>query len=224
MKLHLLYNLLTYKRREIMELSELKNFDYFILLIIFVSSYFGCKKGFIESFVDFFAWVGSAIIVFDSYEKIFEFFNGFIPSKFVAACISSLGVYVALVILISLFGVRVIKFCSSFTGSNLDKFIGTLFGFIRGFLVGVAIFWSFSVALFAINDKEMPDWFMKAKGYKILKISSDVISESLTSEEGRKKFFDNIQKKSNKLEEEIKDNAKKKKNDISSSSSDYFEQ
>ena len=209
-----------------MELSELKNFDYLILLIVFASAYFGCKKGFIESFVDFFAWVGSAIIVFDSYDFTFKLVNEYIPSKFVSACVASLGVYIALVILISLFGVRVIKFTSTFVGSTFDKFIGTMFGMLRGFLVGVAIFWSLSVALIAMNGKDMPEWFIKAKSYKVLKLSSDSIVEALSSEEGRKKFFENLEKKSDKLEDELKDKTAKKNTEIkkSVSSSEYFEQ
>jgi membrane protein required for colicin V production len=210
-----------------MELSELQNFDYFIILIVLVSSYFGLKKGFVESFVDFFAWVGSAVIVFDSYEALYKLINSYVPSTFISASIASIGVYAALVISISMFGVRVIKFCSQFTGSNLDKFIGTVFGAIRGFLVGVAIFWSISVILLAINGKDkIPDWFIKAKTYKVLKISSDSLTEALSSEEGRRKFFQNIEKKSDELNDEIKDNTIKKNEEIkkSVSSSEYFEE
>ena len=93
-------------------------------------------------------------------------------------------------------------------------------------MVGVAIFWSLSVALIAMNGKDMPEWFIKAKSYKVLKLSSDSIVEALSSEEGRKKFFENLEKKSDKLEDELKDKTAKKNTEIkkSVSSSEYFEQ
>ena len=86
-----------------MDLSELRNLDYLVLIIIAISVYFAYHKGFIESFVDFFAWVGSAFLVFDNYNLIFDFLNAYIPSKLICGIAASLGVYVAMVILISMF-------------------------------------------------------------------------------------------------------------------------
>jgi membrane protein required for colicin V production len=208
-----------------MELSELKNLDYFMAIIVLASSYFACKKGFIESFLDFTAWVGSAIIVLDAYDFTYNLLNEYIPSKFICAFISSVGLYIALVIGISFLCLKFLKLVSSFVGGNTDKFLGVIFGAVRGFLIASLIFWSLYMALFAINDKSFPDWFTKAKSYKILKMSSDAIVEALTSKDQRLNMLKTIERKSNSLEKEMKDTASEKASEVKkvTTSSDYFD-
>lgn len=208
-----------------MELSELKNFDYFIAIIIISSSYLACKKGFIESFLDFLAWVGSAIIVLDSYNFVFDLLNGFIPSKFICAFVASVGLYIILVISISVLGIKILKVASKFVGGNTDKFIGVIFGALRGFLIAAAVFWSLYVVLFAINDRHFPEWFSKAKSFKMLKMSSDVIVDLLTSEEQRKNILKSIEKKSDSLDSEMKNQASDKASEIKkiTTADEYFD-
>lgn len=209
-----------------MELSELKNFDYFIAAIIIFSSYLGCKKGFIESFLDFMAWAGSAIIVLDSYTFTFELLNEYIPSKFICGLVASIGLYIILVIAISMLGLKIIKLTSKFAGSTVDKFIGTSFGALRGFLIGTAVFWSLYMSLYAMNDKQFPEWFNNAKSYKVLKMSSDALFDALTSEEQRKNMLNSIAKKSDSLERELKDKIGNKNTEIKkvTTSSEYFQE
>ena len=211
-----------------MDVSELKNFDYFILAIICASSYFGCKKGFVESFIDFFAWVGSAVIVLDSFEFTSKFLNEYIPSAFICNFIASVGLYIVLVVLISLLGVKIIKLASQFSGSTADKFLGTVFGALRGFLIAVAVFGSIYMVLLAVNGnkkKDLPIWMTKAKGYNVLENSYNGLFSALTSEEDRKNIFKSLEKKSNDLENNTVDEVSKKNGEVKKSmnSSEYFQ-
>ena len=194
-----------------MELSELRNFDYIVLFLIILSSYFGGSKGFIKSFIDFFAWVGSAIIVFDSYNFLFNLLNSYIPSKFICGFIASFGFYVALLIGISYLGNRIVDTTSKICGSNVDKTLGLFFGIFRGVIVVCAIFWSCNAVLNALDDKKLPDWFLEAKSYKSLKIGSDTILDLTVSDESREKIANFLERKSNKLEDEIKNIEEQKK-------------
>ncbi len=188
-----------------MELSELKNFDYLIILITSVSVYFGWKTGFIESFIGFFAWAGSAIIVADNYSKVYSVINGYISSKFISGFLASLGFYIILVILILYVGTRLSKATSKVGGGGVDKVCGSVFGTFRGALIAIALFWVCYTSYYALNDKKIPDWLSKAKSYKVLKLGSDSVSSIFASEEERKKILDMIMRKAKDAEKEVKD-------------------
>jgi len=194
-----------------MDLSELRNFDYFIVFIIGLSSYFGGSKGFIKSFIDFFAWVGSAIIAFDSYNIVFTTLNTYIPSKFICGFLASFGVYVALLFGVSYLGVKITEKTSKVCGSNIDKTLGLFFGLFRGVVVASAVFWMLSSLFNAFDEKKLPTWISEAKGFKFLKISSDTLLELTLSDEAREKVVNFIERKSIKLEEDLKEADKEQK-------------
>ncbi len=206
-----------------MELADLRNFDYLIFIIISLSTYLAWKKGFIESFVDFFAWVGSGFIVADNYSSMLSFLGGFISSKFICIFMASFCFYVALVILFYVVGNKILKATTKFCGSTPDKIAGIFFGVVRGVIVAMVIFWSCYMILFAWNDEKMPDWFVKAQSYKILKISSDSMVDLITSEEDRQKLFKIIQRKNDNLEDELKKSTAKKSKEMKESINNHSE-
>jgi membrane protein required for colicin V production len=201
-----------------MELSELQNFDYLILAIIGLSIYVGWKNGLIKSFIAFFAWIGSAIIVFDSYDAVFAIVDGFIHSKFISSFIASIGLYIGLVILFSMLGDRTSKAAAKFGGSTTDNVTGAVFGALCGGLIVCTLFWGCYISLMTLNDKKLPQWFVGARSYKLLKIGSDSLMGVAFSEEERAKLINLVKKKSNKLEDEVKKNFTKKQEETSNSS------
>jgi uncharacterized membrane protein required for colicin V production len=193
-----------------MEISDLQTFDYVIMVILGLSVYLGWKNGLIQTFIVFFAWVGSAIIMADNYNWVFEFLNRYIASKFICGFIASAGVYIALVISFSILGEKISKKTAKFGGGVTDKVTGLLFGALCGILVACTFFWSCYMTLFTLNDQKFPEWFAKAKSYKVLKIGSDTIVSLALSDEERAKLMNTIKRKSNKLEDEVKSNLRKK--------------
>jgi uncharacterized membrane protein required for colicin V production len=200
-----------------MELEGLQNFDYFIMAIIGFSVYIGWKNGLISSFVTFFAWIGSAIIVIDNYSNVYGFVNGMIHSNFISGFIASVGLYIALVMLFSMLGDKLSKITAKFGGSVTDKVTGIIFGGFCGILIACAIFWCCYMSIFTLNDQKLPKWFAGAKSYKLLKIGSDTISGVAFSEEERQKLINLMKKKGNKLEEEVKKSIEEKKKEYISS-------
>jgi uncharacterized membrane protein required for colicin V production len=187
-----------------MELSELQNFDYIIMILIAVSIYFGWKTGFIESFISFFAWAGSAIIVADNYLYVYTIVNGYISSKFISGLIASLVFYIALVIVIIYLGTKISKITASFGGGTIDKIAGFIFGALRGAIAAIAIFWVCYITSITLNNKEIPKWLGKAKSYKALKLGADSIADVVTSPEEREKMLRSITQKTKDSEKEVR--------------------
>ncbi len=201
-----------------MDFSELQNFDYAIIIVMGLSIYAGWKAGLIRSMIGFFAWFGSLIIVADSHNVVFNFVNSLIHSKFISLFISTIGFYIILVIAFSMLGERVSKTTAKFGGSSTDKITGGIFGAMIGGIIACTIFWLTYMALYALNDQKFPNWFAKAKSYKLLKISSDTLIGVAFSEEERAKLMNLVKKKSNKLEEEVKRNFERRKQGSSDNS------
>jgi membrane protein required for colicin V production len=197
-----------------MELSDLKNFDYIIMIIIAASVYFGWKAGFIESFISFFAWAGSAIIVFDNYSNAYSLVNGYIASKIISGFIASFVFYVILVMLTLYLGVKLSEATSKFGGGTIDKISGCVFGVIRGALIAIAVFWVCYISYYVLNDQKMPKWLSEAKSYKVLRLGSDFLSNVMSSEEERSKMLKAIKKKTKDSEEEVKGNIETRVNDF----------
>ena len=203
-----------------MYFSDLQNFDYLMIFLLLLSTYIGWKNGLIANFIGFFSWVGSAIIVFDSYGYSFSIVNEYVHSKFISGFICSVVFYIILVIIFSLIGEKVSKITSKFAGSQTDKITGAVFGTFCGVIITCTIFWCCYTVFYTLNDQKLPDWLAKAKGYKALKICSDSLMGVAFSEEERKKILNAIKHKSNKLEDEVKSNFKKKEEDYGSSYDD----
>jgi uncharacterized membrane protein required for colicin V production len=203
-----------------MDISSLLLFDYLIITVILAAGYIGWKNGLIVSFIAFFAWVGSAIIVIDSYDLVFGFINRQIPSRFISGFMASIGLYIVLVISFSLLGAKISKATEKFGGSTTDKVTGVVFGGLCGVLISSTIFWLCYMSLFTLNEKKLPEWFVGAKGYKILKITSDSLVNIAFSEEERHKLLNLMKDKGNQLEKEVKSNISKKKTDVDVANSD----
>jgi uncharacterized membrane protein required for colicin V production len=199
-----------------MDFSNLQNFDYFILVIVALSVYGGWKNGLLRSFIAFFAWIGSIVIVVDSYDYLFNLLEGFIHSKFISAFAASIGFYIVLVILFNRLGERVSKATAKFGGSKTDQITGALFGGLIGGIIACTIFWGCYMSLYTLNDQKFPKWFSQAKSYKLLKLGSDSLMGIAFSEEERSKLLNMFKKKGNKLEEELKRSYEKKTKDDSS--------
>jgi len=187
-----------------MDFSNLHNFDYFIILVIGLSIYGGWKNGLLSSFIAFFAWIGSIVIVADGYDYVYNLVESIIHSKFISAFIASIGLYIILVILFNKLGERVSKIMSKFGGSKTDKITGAFFGALVGGIISCTIFWGCYMSLYTLNDQKFPKWFVDAKSYKVLKLGSDSLLGIAFSEEDRHKLLNIFKKKSNKLEEELK--------------------
>jgi|GEM_PF-5774688 len=187
-----------------MELSELQNFDYLIIILLAISTYFGWKAGFIESFISFFAWAGAAIIVADNYLYVYSVVNTYISSKFISGLISSLVFYIILVIIIIYLGEKISKITSGFGGGTIDKITGLIFGLFRGSLAAIAIFWVCYIASITLNNKDIPRWLGKAQSYKVLKLGSDSIADIFSSPEARVKMLRSVIQKTKNSEKEVR--------------------
>ena len=123
-----------------MEALELNPADWFILVVLIASGIISFTRGFTKEFLSLFLWVAAFIAAISLEFLATPKINEFIGNEEISNIISYIFVFVIFIFV----GGIVIKFISKLIkwsgASGFDRFLGVLFGLIRGLIVLFVIF------------------------------------------------------------------------------------
>ena len=123
-----------------MEALGLNIADWFILIVLVASGVISFARGFTKEFLSLFLWLAAFIAAISLEYLATPKINEFIGNEEVSKIISYITVFVIFIFL----GGIVIKFISKLIkwsgASGFDRFLGVLFGLIRGLIVLFVIF------------------------------------------------------------------------------------
>ncbi len=123
-----------------METLELNPADWFILIVLLASGIISFTRGFTKEFLSLFLWVAAFIAAISLEFLATPKINEFIGNEEVSKIISYIVVFIIFIFL----GGIAIKFISKLIkwsgASGFDRFLGVVFGLIRGLVVLFVIF------------------------------------------------------------------------------------
>ena len=123
-----------------MEVLGLNLADWFILIVLIASGIIAFARGFTKEFLSLFLWIAAFIAAISLEYLATPKINEFIGNEEISKIIS----YIVVFIIFIFIGGIVIKFVSKLIkwsgASGFDRFLGVLFGLIRGFIVLFVIF------------------------------------------------------------------------------------
>ena len=123
-----------------MEALELNPADWFILVVLIASGIISFTRGFTKEFLSLFLWIAAFIAAISLEFLATPKINEFVGNEEISKIISYIFVFVIFIFV----GGIVIKFISKLIkwsgASGFDRFLGVLFGLIRGLIVLFAIF------------------------------------------------------------------------------------
>ena len=123
-----------------MEALELNSADWFILVVLIASGIISFTRGFTKEFLSLFLWVAAFIAAISLEFLATPRINEFIGNEEISKIVSYIFVFVVFIFV----GGIVIKFISKLIkwsgASGFDRFLGVLFGLIRGLIVLFVIF------------------------------------------------------------------------------------
>ena len=129
-----------------MSFETLYLFDYFIIIIIFISMIFSFIKGFVQSLLGLLTWIGATIITLIFYQNLSNFISSYINKidffdQSGLSMIISTGLSIPFIFLLSLILLKKIKslISTNFQKSSLGTFFDKIFGIIYGFAFGLII-------------------------------------------------------------------------------------
>tara|TARA_Y100000817_G_scaffold168941_1_gene132084 strand:- start:466 stop:1050 length:585 start_codon:yes stop_codon:yes gene_type:complete len=122
------------------EALELNSADWFILVVLIASGIISFTRGFTKEFLSLFLWVAAFIAAISLEFLATPRINEFIGNEEISKIVSYIFVFVVFIFV----GGIVIKFISKLIkwsgASGFDRFLGVLFGLIRGLIVLFVIF------------------------------------------------------------------------------------
>ena len=123
-----------------MEALGLNLADWFILIVLIASGIISFARGFTKEFLSLFLWLAAFIAAISLEYLATPKINEFIGSEEISKIISYIVVFVIFIFI----GGMVIKFISKLIkwsgASGFDRFLGVVFGLIRGLIVLFVIF------------------------------------------------------------------------------------
>lgn len=179
-----------------MDISSLTTIDYMTFVITGISMIFGVYHGFIKSTLGFIGWIISAIITLAYFEDVTNFLDPYIKHKILLNIIASIGVYVFLLIVISVINSRLFEMMIFIIGGTIDRSLGLAFGIIRGLLICSIMFLATEFVVNSVDNdeknekKDNPKWLKEAKTYNLLKFCADYLSSQDFSGETLEKIID----------------------------------
>jgi membrane protein required for colicin V production len=155
--------------------------DILFLTAVIISAAMAYGKGFISEAFGLASWVCAAIIAKFAYPEVArQFVEWFGISGTLCSISAYVAVFVASVLLLSMFNRRFSDVLAGTAFDEADRSLGVLFGAVRGVIV--MAFAYIGLLWFMPNEAERPAWITAAKSQPLLRYTAVFISKLLPRE------------------------------------------
>lgn len=160
--------------------------DIVVIGIVILSGLLAAVRGFTREVLAIASWVAAAAAAYAFHPAVLPYVKPYISNDNFALAASIGAVFLGVLIVVSLFTVKISDLILDSKIGALDRTLGFLFGAVRGFLIAVIAFMFFDKL---VGDKQQPDWIKQAKTRPLLKETGDQLLALLPSDpEFLKKF------------------------------------
>jgi membrane protein required for colicin V production len=160
--------------------------DIIVIGIVILSGLLAAVRGFTREVLAIASWVAAAAAAYAFHPAVLPYVKPYISNDNFALAASIGAVFLGVLIIVSLFTVKISDLILDSKIGALDRTLGFLFGAVRGFLIAVIAFMFFDKL---VGDKQQPEWIKQAKTRPFLKETGDQLLALLPSDpEFLKKF------------------------------------
>jgi len=173
--------------------------DIFLIVVMLISGLLAMVRGFMREVLSIVAWVAAAVAALYSVPKLLPYATQYLAgwNEWVVRGIVAGGVFLATLIIVSIFTVRLSdKILDSRIGA-LDRSLGFLFGLARGLIIVVVAFVFFN---WLVPQKSQPEAIKSARSRVVLQSTGDWLESLLP--ENLDTYITNILKKKPKGDEQ----------------------
>lgn len=153
--------------------------DIIVIGIVILSGLLAAVRGFTREVLAIASWVAAAAAAYAFHPAVLPYVKPYIPNEQLALAASIGAVFIGVLIIVSLFTVKISDLILDSKIGALDRSLGFLFGAARGFLIAVIAFMFFDKL---VGDKQQPDWVKQAKTRPFLKETGDQLLALLPSD------------------------------------------
>jgi len=150
--------------------------DVVLLVVMLVSGLLAMIRGFMREILSIAAWVVAALLTVYAYPRLLPTAKSYFDSDIVAAGLTIVGVFLIVLLVVSVITVRVSDMILDSRVGALDRTLGFLFGLGRGLIIVVIAFIFFD---WLVNEPRQPDWVRNAKSVVVLKSTGEWLKSLL---------------------------------------------
>jgi membrane protein required for colicin V production len=146
--------------------------DILVVATLAISTIIGILRGFVRETLSVFAWAAAIFATIYFGPVVSAALHPHISTPFLAAAIAYAGVFLVVLLPLTLLGHRISRGVHNSPVGAVDRFLGLGFGIVRGLaLIGIA-YLAFSMV---VPARRQPDWLMQARTLPLIQKSSRVV-------------------------------------------------
>ena len=144
--------------------------DIFLIVVMLVSGLLAMVRGFMREILSIVAWATAAVVTLLSFSKLQPLAKQYFNNDIVASGVTVGGVFLATLIIASIFTVRLSDMVLDSKIGALDRTLGFLFGLGRGLIIVVVAFVFFD---WLVPDKSQPQAIRSARSRIVLRSTGE---------------------------------------------------
>jgi membrane protein required for colicin V production len=144
--------------------------DIFLIVVMLVSGLLAMVRGFMREILSIIAWATAAVVTLLSFSRLLPFAKQYFNNDIVASGVTVGGVFLATLIISSIFTVRLSDMVLDSKIGALDRTLGFLFGLGRGLIIVVVAFVFFD---WLVPDKSQPEAIRSARSRIVLRSTGE---------------------------------------------------
>ncbi len=152
--------------------ASINGFDIMIALIMCLSSLLAFNKGFISSVLSLIGWVLSVLFTYNLFPYLEPLLKKHM-SSFMVLVFGYFGTLIVFLFFFAILNFTIATTLGSLRKSTFDRFLGIIFGTVRGMIVVLVLFLCLSSILNILNGKkqseeELPEFIVDSYSYPLL--------------------------------------------------------
>ena len=146
--------------------------DLLVLGIVLLSAFLSMMRGFSREVLAIASWAAAAAAAYYFYPAVVPYLSPYVHKELVAQALAAALVFVATLLVVTMFTVRLSDAILDSKIGPLDRTLGFGFGVARGFLLAVV---GFAIFNWLVSEKQQPQWVKNAKTRPVLTDTADKI-------------------------------------------------
>ena len=146
--------------------------DFVLVAIMLLSGFLAMLRGLTREVLSILSWAAAAVATLYFFPKYQAQAREYIEQELLADAVLAAGIFLVVLIIVSIFTVRLSDRVLDSRIGALDRSLGFVFGLARGLILVVIAYLFFS---WLVPEENQPDWVLQARSLPVLKQTGDAI-------------------------------------------------
>lgn len=149
-------------------------FDIIVLVVLVLSALIALARGMVKELLKLLAWVGAGVATFYAFDYVRPIVRGVISIEAIADGIAAVGIFLVILILLSVVANTISDRIRKSDLSGLDRTLGFIFGLVRG---AVVVSLLYLLTTWVVKPERIPDWVLEARSRPYVATGAEILAQ-----------------------------------------------